>query len=132
MAQYILAYLATAFVFLAIDVVWLKWIARRFYAAELAGLLREKPFLGVAAAFYCVYMLGVVVFAVAPALAAGSAWMAFGYGGMFGLCAYATYDLTNYATLRNWPLSVSLVDTAWGAALTGVSATAGYLAVAPV
>jgi len=129
MAQYVWAYVATAVIFLAIDVVWLKWVARRFYAAGLAGLLREKPFLGVAAAFYAIYMLGVVLFAVSPALAAGSAWMALGYGAMFGLCAYATYDLTNYATLRNWPLSVSLVDTIWGAALTGVSALLGYLVV---
>jgi uncharacterized membrane protein len=73
-------------------------------------------------------VIGVVFFAVVPALRADSAAMALVYGALFGFFAYATYDMTNYATLRNWPLVVSLVDIAWGTCLTGVSALAGYLA----
>ena len=80
-----------------------------------------------AAVFYAVYVVGIVIFAVAPALRETSAGTALVYGALFGFFAYATYDMTNYATLRNWSLTVSLVDTAWGTALTGASALLGYL-----
>ena len=125
MTQYIAAYLLTGLVYLAIDAVWLGWIARKFYFTRLGHLLLDKPNLGSAAAFYLVYMAGVVVFAIAPGLAAASPLVALGYGGLFGLCAYATYDVTNYATLRDWPFAVSAVDTVWGAVLTGSSAAIG-------
>ena len=125
MTVHIAAYILTGLVYLAIDAVWLGWIARRFYFTRLGHLLLEKPLLGTAAAFYLVYMAGVVVFAIVPGLAAASPLVAMGYGALFGLCAYATYDVTNYATLRGWPVEVSIVDTIWGAVLTGVSAGIG-------
>ena len=127
MAQYLTAYGVTAAVFLGIDFIWLSQIAKTFYSERLGDLLLDKPNLGAAAAFYAIYVVGVVIFSVAPALRAGSATTALVYGALFGFFAYATYDMTNYATLRNWPLEVSLVDTAWGACLTGVSALLGYL-----
>lgn len=126
MLQYAVAYVATAIVFLAIDYVWLSRVARDFYFTRLGNQLLAQPRLGVAAGFYLVYVIGIVVFAVMPALKADSARLAVVMGGLFGLIAYATYDMTNYATLKNWPFTVVVVDMAWGAFLTGVSAFAGY------
>lgn len=127
MLQYITAYAVTAIAFFAIDFVWLSSIAKAFYFNRLGDLLLDKPNIGAAAAFYAVYVAGIVIFAVAPALREGSAGTALLYGALFGFFAYATYDMTNYATLRNWSLVVSLVDTAWGTVLTGFSAVLGYL-----
>lgn len=120
------AYLFTLVAFLGIDFVWLTRIARRFYAENLGEMLLDKPRLVAAAIFYALYVVGIVAFAVAPALRAGGLTTAMLYGGLFGFLAYATYDMTNYATLKNWPLVIVLVDMAWGAALTGVSAGIGY------
>jgi len=127
MAQYLTAYGFTAAVFLVIDLIWLSQIARTFYFERLGELLLDKPNMAAAAAFYAVYVVGIVIFAVAPAMREGSPTTALAYGALFGFFAYATYDMTNYATLRNWPLEVSLVDIAWGTCLTGVSALLGYL-----
>lgn len=128
MAQYLTAYGVTAAVFLGIDFIWLSQVARSFYFERLGDLLLDKPNLGAAAAFYAIYVVGIVIFSVAPALRTESATNALVYGALFGFFAYATYDMTNYATLRNWPLEVSLVDIAWGTCLTAVSALLGYLA----
>lgn len=128
MIQYLAAYAFTAVVFLAIDFLWLSKIARRFYVDALGDLLLDAPKLGAAAGFYALYVVGIVIFAVAPALREGSVLTALGYGALFGFFAYATYDMTNYATLRGWPLSVVVVDIAWGTVLTGVSAALGTLA----
>jgi uncharacterized membrane protein len=92
--------------------------------------MADTPSLPVAAAFYLIYVGGVVVFAVAPALREASWSSALTLGALFGFLAYSTYDLTNLATLRDWPHALSFVDLAWGTALTGVSATGGYLAAA--
>ena len=127
MVQYLTAYVVTAVVFLGIDFVWLSKIAKRFYYDRLGELLLDKPNLGAAVAFYAIYVVGIIIFAIAPALREQSASTALVYGALFGFFAYATYDMTNYATLRNWSLTVSLVDIAWGTLLTGVSAFLGYL-----
>lgn len=127
MSQYLTAYLTTAFVFLALDAVWLGLAAKRFYFDRLGDLLLDKPRKGTAAAFYAIYVIGIVFFAVAPALQEGAASTALLYGALFGFFAYATYDMTNYATLRNWSLAVSLVDTLWGTCLTAIAAFLGYL-----
>ena len=127
MAQYLIAYAVTAVVFLGIDFVWLSRIAKGFYYDRLGELLLEKPNLGAAVAFYAIYVIGIIIFAVAPALKEQSASTALIFGALFGFFAYATYDMTNYATLRNWSLTVSLVDIVWGTFLTGISAWLGYL-----
>ncbi|MDA7947067.1 MAG: DUF2177 family protein [Hyphomicrobiaceae bacterium] len=127
MVQFLTAYIVTAVVFLSIDFIWLSKIAKRFYFDRLGGLLLKKPHMGAAVAFYAIYVVGIIIFAVAPALREQSASTALIYGALFGFFAYATYDMTNYATLRNWSLSVSLVDIAWGTFLTGVSSSLGYL-----
>ncbi len=124
--QYVIAYIATAIVFLAIDYVWLSQVATRFYFDRIGHLLMDQPNLAAAGMFYLLYVVGIVIFAVAPALKAESVGTALIYGAMFGFFTYATYDLTNYATLRQWPLVVVIVDISWGTLLSAVSATLGY------
>ena len=127
MSKYFFAYLATATVFLAIDFIWLSQVARKFYVDALGDLLLERPNIAAAAGFYAVYAAGIVFFAVLPAMKSGSALTALTHGALFGFFAYATYDMTNYATLRHWPVSVTVVDVLWGTVLTGFSAFSGYL-----
>lgn len=124
---YLLAYISTAIVFLAIDFVWLSQIAPRFYFGHLGHLLLEKPNLLAAAGFYLVYVVGLVIFAVAPALKAESITTALLFGALFGFFTYATYDMTNYATLKGWPFVVVAVDIVWGTLLSAVAAWSGYM-----
>jgi len=127
MTQYSIAYVATAVVFLVVDLVWLTQIARQFYASMLGDLLLEQPNVGIAVGFYLVYVLGIIIFAVAPALKTGELQTALIYGCLFGFFAYATYDLTNLATLKGWPVMMAVVDIAWGTTVTGISAVSGFL-----
>lgn len=126
--RYLVAYFVAAVVFLVLDGVWLGIIAGDFYRARVGDLLLERPDLAVAGAFYALYLVGVVVFAVAPALRDASAGRAIGRGALFGLIAYATYDLTNLATLKGWSAAVSLLDMGWGAVVTAAASAAGYFA----
>ncbi|MFD2249232.1 putative membrane protein [Pseudochelatococcus lubricantis] len=123
-----IAYIAAGVVFLAIDSVWLSIMADRFYRPLLGDRLMEGFSLAPAAIFYLIYIGGIVFFAILPALASGGLAKAAINGLALGLVAYATYDLTNHATLRDWPVAISVVDIAWGTILTGLSASAGYLA----
>lgn len=129
MPGFLIAYLASVVVFLAIDFVWLTLASRFLYQPQLGHLLADQPNLLVAAGFYLVYVVGIVVFAVLPAANAGSWLMALGLGALLGLVAYGTYDFTNLATLRDWPPLVTIVDLAWGTALTATAAVAGYWAL---
>lgn len=125
---YIVAYIAAALVFLVLDMIWLAGVARPFYQAEIGGLLRESPDLAVAGVFYAGYVAGVIFFAVAPALDGGGLGRALLNGALIGALAYGTYDATNLATLRDYSLTLALVDTAWGTFLTASAAGAGYFA----
>lgn len=125
---YAVAYIAVALMFLALDALWLGVVARNFYLARLGELMRDKPDLGAAAMFYAIYVAGVVYFAIAPALAGGGVGRALLNGALFGLVAYATYDLTNLATIRGYSVELARVDIAWGAFLTAVASGVGYLA----
>ena len=127
--RYVIAYIATAVVFLSADAVWLGYVARSFYRDNLEGMLLEKPLMDVAGLFYGLYVVGIVIFGVMAGLRDETWRSAALYGALFGLFAYATYDLTNLATLKNWPMIVSVVDMAWGACVTALAATGGYLAV---
>lgn len=128
MKTYIVAYLATGIVFLGIDAVWLTVMAQRLYRPLLGDLLVESFNLTPAVLFYLIYVAGIVIFAVSPALATGRWTTAAIYGALFGLCAYATYDLTNQATIRGWPTIITIADICWGTILGAIAATAGYLA----
>jgi uncharacterized membrane protein len=125
--RYGIAYVSTAFVFLGIDAVWLTLAAQRLYRPLIGDMLLEQFNLLPALLFYVVYVAGIVIFAVAPAFRTGRWTTATLHGALLGFLAYATYDLTNQATLRNWPVAVTAGDLCWGTALTAFAATAGYL-----
>ena len=119
------AWLFTFVVMLVIDALWLGVVARDLYQHEMGSLMATQPRWLAAAAFYLAYPLGLVVFAVRPALASHSAGHAMVLGGMFGLFAYGTYDLTNLAVVQGWPLGLTFIDLAWGTFASAVSAGAG-------
>lgn len=127
MKIYALAYVAAGLVFLAIDAVWLTIAAQRLYRPLMGDMLLDGFRLVPAALFYFIYIAGIVVFAIAPALANDRWTTAASYGAFLGLVAYATYDLTNQATLRDWPLAVTIADLCWGTFLTASTATIGFL-----
>ena len=120
--KYFAIYMASLVTFLIIDGLWLGIVARSFYVQQIGHLLRPSPDFGVAGAFYLLYVVGVVVFAVLPALAQQSWVTALVLGALLGFIAYGTYDLTNLATLAGWPVLVSVVDMIWGAVLTATVA----------
>ncbi len=126
---YLIAYVSTAVVFFALDYVWLTRVAIGFYRQNIGELLLATPNFAAAGIFYLFYVIGLVYFAVMPALTASSVVTALLNGALLGLLAYGTYDMTNLATLKGWSLSVSLVDMAWGAVLSATAAAAGYLVV---
>lgn len=127
MKQIIVAYLTSLVSMLAIDSVWLTTMMNRFYKPRMGHLLSEKVSYAPAVIFYLLYTAGIIFLVVQPALKqSNSLLMVFLYGALLGLVCYGTYDLTNQATLKNWPSSLSIVDLAWGALLTG---TVSVLAV---
>ena len=129
---WIAAYIASAVTFLALDALWLGVVAQKMYQREFGPLLLEKPNMAAAAIFYALYLFGVVFFAVKPALESGSWSRALLNGALFGLIAYATYDLTNLATLKGFPFKVVVPDLAWGAFVTAAAAMAGYAAASRI
>jgi len=132
MRAYGVAWVATIVVFLGLDAVWLSFSASLLYRPLLGDLLRDDFLLVPAALFYLIYTAGIVVFAISPVLASGQ-WTAAGLRGLFlGLFGYAVYDLTNQATLQNWPAAVTVADLVWGTLLTAVAAVAGLLAARAV
>jgi uncharacterized membrane protein len=117
-------YAVTLGIFFAIDLVWLGVVAKNFYRQHIGHLLAAEVNWTAAVLFYLMFIGGLVFFAVKPALEANSATRALMNGALFGLLTYATYDLTNQATMRDWPVLVTVVDLAWG---TVLSATVAYL-----
>lgn len=126
--RHVVAYVAAAVVFLGLDFVWLGLVAKAAYRSWIGPLMRDEIHVTAAVLFYLVYVIGLVIFAVAPALKGGGWQTAALYGALFGVFAYGTYELTNYATLKDWPVAMVVVDMAWGTALSAVAATAGYAA----
>ncbi len=125
MTRYALTYLAALVAVGVLDFFWLGVIARDLYQNGMAHLLAPKPNLVAAAAFYLLYPIGIVIFAAVPAN--GDLTRALLLGGLFGLFAYGTYDLTNLAVMRDWPLSLTFIDIAWGAFVSAVGAAAATL-----
>jgi uncharacterized membrane protein len=120
--HYFILYLATLFVMLILDVLWLKGVAQSFYKSHLGDLLEFR--LTPAIIFYLIYAAGILVFASASEQ---EHWLNVTlYASLLGFLAYATYDLTNMATLRNWPLSLTVIDILWGTFNTALSATLGW------
>ena len=113
-------------VFVAADMVWLGTMASRLYRPTLGDIAISGVNLPPAILFYAIYPIGLLIFAVQPALKSGSMATAAIYGALFGFFTYATYDLTNQATLRNWTLQLTLVDVAWGTILGAISASISF------
>ncbi len=128
MSSFLVTYAVSVPLFFLIDMVWLGVVARTFYQTQLGALLGPVNWVA-AVAFYLIFLVGLTFFATQPALAAASWQKALLYGALFGFFTYATYDLTNLATIKGWPLLVSVVDMAWGTVLGGAVASATYFVV---
>ncbi len=122
MTKHIITYMATLAVFVAIDMVWLVWLARATYVAEMGELMRKQPNIVAAVAFYLLYAAGLMFFAVNPGLKAGSMMQAVLLGGALGLVAYGTYDLTNLSVLNGFGVKIALIDLVWGTFLSAITA----------
>ena len=125
---YIKLYFVTLTAFLAIDAVWLALVARTFYRRYLVWLMAANPNWIAALAFYLLFVVGVLVFVVVPGVEDGSLRRTLLKGALFGLIAYGTYDLTNQATVKNWPLTITAVDMVWGTALSMAVSYVGFVA----
>jgi uncharacterized membrane protein len=128
MGYYIKLYFATLFAFLVIDMVWLGLVARNFYLEQLGFLLNPNTNWVAAMIFYLLFIVGILVFVVLPGLEKSSLKATILRGALFGLITYATYDLTNLATLKDWPLHITIIDMAWGTVLTIAVSSIGFLA----
>jgi uncharacterized membrane protein len=129
MNKYLAGYLAAALVMVALDMLWLGVIAKTLYQEGIGFLMAEQPKLVAAVAFYVLYAAGLMVFVVAPQAKDPDWGRTVLMGALFGLVAYATYDLSNLATLKNWPMRLALVDMAWGTLLSAACACAGRAAM---
>jgi uncharacterized membrane protein len=132
MMVYSAAYAGALAALVVADMIWLGSMVSRVYRPVLGDILLSGVNLPPAIVFYLLYPVGVLIFAVAPALKNGSATGAMMYGALFGFFAYTTYDLSNYATLRNWTLQLTIIDIAWGTLLGAMTAAAGFLLASKV
>ncbi len=128
MIYYIKLYLATLVAFFAMDMLWLGLVASDFYKKNLGFLMAPEVNWAAALVFYLLFILGILVFVIVPGLTENALPMMLVKAAFFGLVTYATYDLTNLATVKNWPLVVTLVDLLWGMFLTTVVSLAGFFA----
>jgi uncharacterized membrane protein len=126
MLKYVVTYLGTGLAFAAIDFLWLAKLSAKVYRPTLDPVLADTVNMVPAVIFYLVYVLGVVALAVVPAGREGSWVKAAMTGAALGCFAYATYDLTNQATLKVWATSITLADIGWGTFLTGTASICGY------
>jgi uncharacterized membrane protein len=124
--MFIKLYLIALPVFFALDMVWLGLVAKKFYRSQIGFLMKSDINWTAAIIFYLLFIVGLVLFAVTPAIEKGSWTYALALGAFFGLITYATYDLTNLAALKDWPLVVTIVDLAWGAVLAASVSAATY------
>lgn len=127
--MYIKLYLIALPAFFALDFIWLAIVARKFYLSQLGALMKTNINWPIAILFYLVFIVGLIIFVISPAIEKKSIIYALIMGGLFGFFTYATYDLTNLATLKNWPLSLSIIDMIWGSILAAsVSVITFYIA----
>lgn len=131
MKTLVVSYFVALVVLAILDALWLGVVSREFYKARLGQMLLDTPVWGIALLFYLIHAAGIAVFAVPLSLSAGTWPSALGYGALLGFCVYAAYDITNLATLRGWPMAVSVVDLAWGTVVTAVATVVTFLVVKP-
>jgi uncharacterized membrane protein len=125
----IVSYILTALVFFAIDLAWLGLVARNMYNRYIGHLMSSQVNWVAAVVFYLAFIVGILVFAVYPSVDKDSLLRAILLGALFGFFTYSTYDLTNLATLKDWPLSITIIDIAWGMVLTGAVSAVGFFIV---
>ncbi len=126
MKSIILSYLLTFVVFLIIDMLWLGVIAKNIYQKYLGSFLTDNVNWVAAFIFYFIYVAGISIFAIYPSVNKGSVYNAILMGALFGFFTYATYDLTNLATLKGWPISIVIIDIIWGSVLSSVVSLSGF------
>lgn len=129
MDKFLISALVAFVVFLVIDFVWLIFISRKLYDRELKEIKKEKITWSAAIIFYIIYIVGVTFFVVAPAIDKGNFWYAVYGGALFGLVAYSTYDLTNLATMKGFPIKITIIDLIWGTFVTSAVSVLTYLIV---
>ncbi len=129
MTKIIVTYLITLIAFVAIDMVWLVWLARATYVAEIGDLLRKQPNFPAALAFYLVYAAGLVFFAVSPGLKSGSLFQTMALAAALGFVAYGTYDLTNLSVMNGFGVKIAIIDLVWGTCLSAITSAVAYLLV---
>lgn len=122
-------YAIALLVFLVIDMFWLLFVAKNLYAKHLGYLMAEQANLVAAFVFYALFVVGLLFFVIHPALAKESLQHAVLAGMFFGLITYATYDLTNLATVKDWPLTITVIDLIWGTSLSGATSALSYWAI---
>jgi len=127
MLTFLKLYAVSFIIFFAIDLFWLGIIAKRLYQAEIGHLLKTDVNWIAAVLFYLLFIGGLVIFVLMPAVEAGNLWKAVLLGALFGFITYATYDLTNLATLKDWPLKITIIDLSWGTFLGASTSTLSYL-----
>ncbi len=127
MRRFFVAYVAALVVMGILDGIWLSLTVSKIYRPGLGALMTDKPVIPAAAAFYLLYIAGLTFLVVLPALAANQLGNAIARGAVLGLLSYGTYDLTNLAIIRGWPVNVTLIDLAWGTVLTASTAAAAFL-----
>jgi uncharacterized membrane protein len=127
MAKYIKLYFITLVPFFVIDMLWLGLVAKNFYGTYLGYLMAPNPNWLAAVLFYLLFLVGALVFVIIPGLEKHSLKATLLRGALFGLVTYATYDLTNLATVKDWPLVVTVVDLAWGTTVSTLTGALGYL-----
>ena len=116
----------TFVVFMAIDLIWLGFIAKNLYSKYLGYIMTDKVNWGAALLFYVLFIIGLLFFVISPALDKNSWTYALGAGALYGLLTYATYDLTNLATLKDWPITITVIDMIWGTTLAALTSIISF------
>lgn len=129
---YAILYISILLPLCAADAVWLSSTGGPLYKATLGDIMLDSPKIAPVVVFYLMYPIGLMIFAGLPAMKAGSVMPAIVYGALLGFFCYAAYDLTNFATLRNWNLQLTIIDVAWGTLLSGFASAVGYYAASAI
>ena len=124
--EYAVSYIASLVLFLLIDLIWIKSVMRPIFERHVGTIMLEQPRMGAALAFFVLYLAGLTIFAVVPAVDDGTWQTAALYGGLLGVIAYGTYETTNFSTLKGWTMQMLVIDIVWGAFLSSCVAVVGF------
>lgn len=128
----ILKFLIVMGVFLVLDMLWLTVISKKLYKKHLGYIMSDKPNIAAAFMFYAIFVVGILVFVVNPALQKADILYALGFGALFGFITYSTYDLTNLATVKDWPVKITIIDLMWGTSVSALTSVFSYLIISAI